>query len=142
MFEFLIGDRAARFGKGDSMIFFAYRATPCFREWKAEYVTIRTSKGRAGIAHILRQYRRAQRYCREHNDEIQFKTHSYRWLALRNATAFIFTLTKDGHAYQKSYEFSYHVAGFLGSVSKEYCIKNFGYQYFADRREKQWTSKE
>lgn len=137
MFEFLIGKRAARFGKGDSMIFFAYRATPCIRECRVEYVTIRTSKGRTGIAHILHQYRRAQRYCREHYSEIQFTPYSYRWLACRNATAFIFTLTKDGRAYQKSYEFCYHVAGFLGSMSKEYCIKNFGYQYFADRREKQ-----
>ena len=78
---------------------------------------------RKELARILNNYRRAERYLRQHQNEIDFPEYGLRYIASRHPTAIIFS-TKG----IKTYKFCYHFKGFLSDRKIIRAERYFGYR--------------
>ena len=89
---------------------------------RLESVNIKAHNNRE-LARILNNYRRAERYLRHHQDEIDFPEYGLRYIAARHPTAIIFTVGDI-----KTYNFCYHFKGFLSDRKIIKAERHFGYR--------------
>lgn len=120
----------ARYGTGGHMVWFE------FYDDESPIVSkvIIKAESRAGIAAILRKYHKAKLAVIKSKRE-DYPKYGYRYLARKDATARIFTTTKDGLPLVKIYDFFHGKAGFLGLVQNTIARLNYGYRQIRRGRE-------